>query len=43
MSAVAMTDEARVAALLREDLRDFAGYSSARSARVTGDVWMNAN
>lgn len=43
MSAVAMTDEARVAALLREDLRDFAGYSSARSARVTGDVWLNAN
>lgn len=29
--------------LVREDLRAFAGYSSARSARVTGDVWLNAN
>lgn len=29
--------------LLREDLRDFAGYRSARSERVQGDVWLNAN
>lgn len=29
--------------LLRDDLRDFAGYSSARSAAVQGDVWLNAN
>jgi histidinol-phosphate aminotransferase len=29
--------------LVREDLRGFAGYSSARSARVSGDVWLNAN
>jgi histidinol-phosphate aminotransferase len=29
--------------LLREDLRDFAGYRSARSERVRGDVWLNAN
>jgi len=29
--------------LVREDLRDFAGYSSARSTHATGDVWLNAN
>ena len=29
--------------LLREDLRDFAGYRSARSERLQGDVWLNAN
>jgi len=29
--------------LLREDLRDFAGYRSARSERVHGEVWLNAN
>ena len=29
--------------LLREDLRDFAGYRSARSERVQGEVWLNAN
>ncbi len=29
--------------LVREDLRAFAGYSSARSATVTGEVWLNAN
>ena len=29
--------------LVREDLRDFAGYSSARRASVTGNVWLNAN
>ena len=32
-----------VLALVREDLRDFAGYSSARSARLEGEVWLNAN
>ena len=25
--------------LLRADLREFAGYKSARSDRITGDVW----
>ena len=30
-------------ALVREDLRAFAGYSSARRAGVTGSVWLNAN
>ena len=29
--------------LVREDLRSFAGYSSARSVAETGDVWLNAN
>ena len=29
--------------LLREDLRDFAGYRSARSECVQGEVWLNAN
>ncbi len=29
--------------LVRSDLRDFAGYASARRANVTGHVWLNAN
>lgn len=29
--------------LVREDLRDFAGYSSARSAKLDGEIWLNAN
>ncbi len=29
--------------LVREDLRDFAGYASARRANVTGNIWLNAN
>ena len=29
--------------LLRADLREFAGYKSARSDRIIGDVWLNAN
>ena len=29
--------------LIREDLRGFGGYSSARSHAVNGDVWLNAN
>ncbi|GAB1595571.1 histidinol-phosphate transaminase [Lysobacter claricitrinus] len=29
--------------LVRADLRDFAGYRSARSDRLAGDVWLNAN
>ncbi|HEY4555029.1 MAG TPA: aminotransferase class I/II-fold pyridoxal phosphate-dependent enzyme, partial [Lysobacter sp.] len=29
--------------LVREDLRDFAGYRSARSERLDGSVWLNAN
>lgn len=30
-------------AVLREDLRDFAGYRSARSEPVAGATWLNAN
>lgn len=30
-------------ALLREDLRDFAGYRSARSDQLQGRIWLNAN
>lgn len=29
--------------LLREDLRSFAGYKSARSEALDGDIWLNAN
>lgn len=29
--------------LVRSDLRDFAGYRSARTEALTGDVWLNAN
>ncbi len=29
--------------LVREDLRDFAGYKSARSETLPGDIWLNAN
>lgn len=29
--------------LVRDDLRAFAGYSSARSSALRGDVWLNAN
>jgi histidinol-phosphate aminotransferase len=32
-----------VLSLVREDLRDFAGYRSARSEALRGDVWLNAN
>ncbi|WP_240125064.1 histidinol-phosphate transaminase [Thermomonas alba] len=32
-----------VNALLREDLRDFGGYRSARSEALSGSVWLNAN
>ena len=32
-----------VLALVREDLRGFAGYSSARSEKLDGEIWLNAN
>lgn len=32
-----------VLGLVREDLRDFAGYSSARRTSATGSIWLNAN
>lgn len=34
---------AEVLDLLREDLRDFAGYRSARSESPDGTIWLNAN
>lgn len=34
---------AAVLNLVREDLRDFGGYASARRAGVNGSVWLNAN
>ena len=39
-----MSDAATAAlALLREDLRDFTGYRSARCERADGQAWLNAN
>jgi len=32
-----------VETLIREDLRNFSGYSSARSLNLDGDLWLNAN
>lgn len=32
-----------VLALVREDLREFAGYSSARRTTASGSIWLNAN
>ncbi len=32
-----------VLSLVREDLAGFGGYSSARTARLTGEIWLNAN
>jgi histidinol-phosphate aminotransferase len=32
-----------VLSLVREDLRAFAGYASARSSALMGEVWLNAN
>lgn len=36
-----MTDD--ILPPIREDLRDFAGYRSARSERMSGAIWLNAN
>ncbi|MGO4220733.1 histidinol-phosphate transaminase [Lysobacter sp. TAF61] len=46
MSAAAQQDVASATdpqALVREDLRDFAGYRSARSESLQGRIWLNAN
>jgi len=37
------TADSLILGLVREDLRDFAGYKSARSEALRGDVWLNAN
>lgn len=34
---------ASILALVRPDLREFGGYSSARRAGVSGSIWLNAN
>lgn len=34
---------ASILSLVRADLQAFAGYSSARSSALVGDVWLNAN
>jgi histidinol-phosphate aminotransferase len=43
VNAVIDTAAANPLALVREDLRDFGGYRSARSDRLQGEVWLNAN
>lgn len=43
MSREPQTGLDAVLGLLRPDLQAFAGYSSARSSSVQGDVWLNAN
>jgi histidinol-phosphate aminotransferase len=42
-AADALTIASSPLLLVREDLRDFAGYQSARSQRLQGSVWLNAN
>ena len=42
-AAVESNTAASPLALVREDLRDFGGYRSARSDRLQGEVWLNAN
>jgi histidinol-phosphate aminotransferase len=42
-SRVETTTQSGVLALVRDDLRAFAGYRSARSERVDGAIWLNAN
>lgn len=42
-AADALTIASSPLSLVREDLRDFAGYQSARSQRLQGSVWLNAN
>jgi histidinol-phosphate aminotransferase len=37
------TDVDDVLGLVREDLRAFAGYRSARTEKVAGSIWLNAN
>ncbi len=43
MSAVIDTRACDPLDLVREDLRDFGGYRSARSDALQGEVWLNAN
>ena len=45
MNAMLDTEAASTSplALVREDLRDFAGYRSARTEKLDGRIWLNAN
>ncbi len=36
-------DPASLLGLVREDLRGFGGYASARTTDLRGEVWLNAN
>lgn len=38
-----MNETASILSLVRADLRAFAGYSSARTSALQGEVWLNAN
>lgn len=42
-AAAARAEADGVLGLVREDLRGFAGYSSARSVDLRGEIWLNAN
>ncbi len=43
MSGPAPNEDDALLRLVREDLRGFAGYSSARSHALSGEIWLNAN
>ena len=43
MSTSSPADSCSPLSLVRDDLRDFAGYRSARSERLDGHIWLNAN
>ena len=42
-SKASLDAAAALLALVREDLRGFSGYASARSQALQGEVWLNAN
>ena len=42
-ASLAQTTQPTLLDLVREDLRSFAGYASARSHAVDGEIWLNAN
>jgi histidinol-phosphate aminotransferase len=42
-ASLAQTTQPMLLDLVREDLRSFAGYASARSHAVDGEIWLNAN
>ena len=43
LEPIAVRDPFDPLALVRDDLRDFAGYRSARSEKAEGRIWLNAN